>query len=187
MTCVGTTPLLLHAPTTVDPLHELTKQLSAISSKTKKTDQDHLDMSHIEFMAGIYHLPDVGPYVPSPNLQKCLTEAARLNRKGKAIERGLFIETIAIPLVYEGPRDPQAMFEDGRFTHRAPVRVGQSRVMRTRPVLHEWSFTAHGFTDPSLLDMRTLQDSAEVAGRMIGLCDYRPTYGRFTATVELVK
>lgn len=187
MTCVGTSPMLLHAPTTVDPLHPLTKDLAALSGKREKTDQDHLDMSHIEFMAGLYYDPAVGPYLPSPNLHKALTEAARLRRKGKSIERGLFIETIAIPLEYEGPRDAQEMFDSGKFTHRCPVRVGSSRVMRTRPVLPQWQFTATGFIDPSQLDAATLRESAEVAGRMIGLCDFRPTYGRFTVTVGVEK
>lgn len=184
MTCEGTSPLLMHNARLVDPLDVIVKQIQEVSRKTKKTDEDHAEMSRLEFIGGIYYMPGLGPFIPAPNLQKSLIEGARLTKSGKKIERGVFIETIMIPVEYDGPRDIEEMWEDSRFTHRAPVKVGMARVMRTRPVFPSWKLTATGMYDASIINLADLRSAAQTAGQMIGLGDYRPTYGRYACTLE---
>ncbi|MGI5213839.1 hypothetical protein [Plantactinospora sp. CA-290183] len=168
----------------IDPLDTLVKQIRAVSTKARKTDQDHAEMAHLEWLGGIYFQPETGPFIPGPNLLKSLVEGARLSKDGKKVERGVLIDTMFIPLQYEGPRSPQELFEDKRFVHRAPVKVGTSRVMRTRPVFPQWSLEATGQFDGTVINLADLRNAAETAGSMIGLGDGRPTYGRFTCTLE---
>ncbi|MDG4834845.1 hypothetical protein O7627_36875 [Solwaraspora sp. WMMD1047] len=183
--CEGTSPLLMHNARLVDPMDTVVKQIRQVTGKTRKTDDDHAEIAHLEWLGGMYYTPEVGPFVPATNLQKCLVEGARLSKGGKKIERGVIIETMTMPVEYDGPRDLQAMYADGRWVHRAPVKVGMNRVMRTRPIFPNWRLQATGMLDGTVIDVDDLRSAANVAGSMIGLGDYRPTYGRFTATLDV--
>lgn len=184
VTCEGTSPLLMHNARLVDPLDSIVKAVKEISSKAKKTDADHEEMGRLEWMGGLYFEPDAGPFIPAPNLAKSVVEGARLSKSGKKIERGVLIETMIIPVQYEGPRDIEGLYEDKRFVHRAPVKVGMNRVMRTRPVFNHWTLTATGQFDDSVINLADLQSAARTAGAMIGLGDGRPTYGRYECKLE---
>jgi hypothetical protein len=184
MVCEGTTPLLMHNGRLVDPLDTVVKQIRVVSAKQRKTDDDHAEMAHLEWLGGIYFQDEVGPFIPAPNLLKCVVEGARLSKDGKKIERGVFFETMVIPVQYDGPRDPEKLFADKRFVHRAPVKVGTARVMRTRPVFTHWRVAATGQFDSTVINLADLRNAARTAGSMIGLGDGRPTYGRFACTLE---
>jgi hypothetical protein len=174
----------MHNARLVDPLDTVVKQIRVVSSKRRKTDEDHAEIAHLEWLGGMYYQSGSGPFVPAPNLQKCLVEGARLSKDGKKIERGVLIETMTIPVRYDGPRELEALFADRRFVHRAPVKVGMARVMRTRPIFSRWGLRASGMYDSTVIDLTDLRHAGETAGAMIGLGDGRPTYGRFTCTVE---
>lgn len=174
----------MHNSRLVDPLDPIVEQLSEIHAKKRKTKADHLELSHLQFLGGIYFDPSVGPFVPALNLQRCLIEGARLTRDGKKIERGVFLEDVMIGLRYEGPRDVEALFAEKRHVHRVPIKVQMNRVMRTRPKFPEWHLRTTGIFDDSVLDFEELQRAAKTAGTMIGLGDGRPTYGRFQISME---
>ncbi|WP_432829340.1 hypothetical protein [Dactylosporangium sp. CA-092794] len=182
--CEGTAPLLMHNARLVDPLDTVAQQIKEVSSKRVKTADDHAEMAQLEWLGGIYYQPDVGPFLPASNLQKSLVEGGRLSRDGKKVERGVFIETIVIPLGYDGPRELDQLYAAKRFVHRSPVGVGKARVMRTRPVFPQWTLAAMGQFDSGVIDMSGLRRAATVAGAMIGIGDGRPMYGRFTAVLE---
>ena len=184
--CDGTAPLLMHNARLVDPLDTVAKQIKAVSGKLRKTDEDHEEMARLEWLGGIYFLPDTGPFMPGTNLQKCIIEGARLNKDGKKIERGVFLESIAIPVQYDGPRDLEHMYADKRFVHRAPVKVGMVRVMRTRPIIPHWRIETTGQFDPTVINLSDLRTAVEAAGSMIGIGDFRPTYGRFLSKLEVI-
>jgi hypothetical protein len=177
----------MHSGRLIDPLDTVAKQIKAASGKRNKTDDDHAELAQLEWLGGLYYMAEIGPFVPALNLQKCLIEGARLSRDGKKVERGVLIETVFIPLEYDGPREPTEMYTDKRFVHRAPVKVMTSRVMRTRPQFWEWRLRAYGQLDSGVIDLVDLRQAADQAGAMIGLGDGRPTFGRFTCTVQAVQ
>jgi hypothetical protein len=84
----------------------------------------------------------------------------------------------------DSPRDLSALYENKTFVHRAPVKVGMVRVMRTRPVFPRWRLRAVGMVDDAVLNLADLRHAAQAAGQLIGLGDGRPMFGRFTCTVE---
>nr|DAL34343.1 MAG TPA_asm: hypothetical protein [Caudoviricetes sp.] len=184
ITLTGNTPLLMHNSRLSDPLDPATKALKRISGKRSKTDDDHEAMGEAEFMGGLYLDPDVGPYIPDLNIAATLLGGAKLNKLGTKVTRGMLITTPVNPVSYDGPRDPAEMWKSGRFSHRASVGVGQSRVMRTRPVFYDWAVQADGLIDESQLDFDQLIQIASNAGDFIGIGDWRPRFGRFTAKVE---
>ncbi len=184
----GTTPMLMHNSRLADPLDPVTKALKRVSGKRVKTDEDHQEMARIEHMGSLYMDDQLGPYIPGENIARCLVEAGRVTKSGKKIEQGVVIDTDRNPLVYRGPRDVEGLWEDENFRYRASVKVSQQRVMRTRPRFDTgWETYADGIYDPTIINLVDLADIAVTAGARIGLGDWRPRFGRFTATIEKVE
>lgn len=189
LTLTGTAPLLMHNAQLADPLNPVSKEIKKITGKRKKTDDDYEEIARLEHAGGLYVDPDIGPYIPGQNVERALVDAAKLTKMGTTLKRAMFITTDVNPLGYDGPRDPDGLWKDGRFTHTASIRVGATggRTMRTRPQFTTWRMDCEGVLDTSLVDLTQLQDIATTAGNMIGLGDWRPRFGRFTATVAKLK
>lgn len=186
LTCTGSTPLLMHNARLSNPLDVTAKAMKRISSKRVKTEEDYEELARLEHLGGLYWDADAGPYVPGQNFERCLVDAGRITKSGKKIERGVFIETNVNPLAYTGPRDVDGLWHDENFRHAASVKVGMVRVTRTRPQFRTWSVDAEGMFDPAVINLEELAEIAATAGRMIGLGDWRPRFGRFEAQVEKV-
>lgn len=186
LTCVGTQPLLTHNARLANPLDEMAKAMKRISGKRVKTEEDYEELSKFEFWGGLYHDEDLGPFIPGQNFERCLVDAARISKNGKKIERGVFVESNTNPIAYDGPRDLESLWANKNFRHMASVKVGMSRVMRTRPYFRDWEVYCEGSFDPTVISLVELQEAAETAGTMIGLGDWRPRFGRFSAKVEKI-
>jgi hypothetical protein len=186
ITLTGTHTLLMHNAQLSNPLNPFTKRLAEVTSKRGKTEEDHLEIARREWDGGLYYDPEIGPYIPGQNVERALLDSARMNRLGKSIERGVFVMTDLIPLQYAGPRDIAQLREDASFRHMASVKVTTSRTMRCRPMFREWSLTAEGYLDETQIELIDLRRIAERAGRLIGLGDWRPRFGRFDAQVVAV-
>lgn len=183
---IGTTSLLMHNAQLSDPLNPITKQLKAVSSKRTKTDDDQEEMARIEFIGGLYWDEQAGPYIPGVNVHRCMVEAAKLNRLGRNVERGVIVTDEILPLGYDGPRDIDSLWSDKNFVSRLSVGVTTSRVMRTRPQFRRWALEADLLVDNGQLDFGQICEISEKAGQMIGLGDYRPRFGRFDVTAEQI-
>lgn len=178
-------PLLMHNGQLANPMLDVTRRLAEATAKRNKTLEDHFETADREWAGGVYYKPGVGVYIPAENVHRCLTDAARLVKLGKGIERGVFFPENEIPLQYDGPADIATLGKDENFRLVVPVKVGMKRVMRTRPKFDAWSLTATGMLDTTQLDVQELRTIAERAGKLIGLGDWRPRYGRFTAELTV--
>lgn len=186
ITLTGAAPLLMHGNGLADPISEDAKRMKRLSGKRIKTDEDHIAMRRIEFESSLYLDPDEGPYLPGPNIAKALLMAARIRRNGPKVERGLILVSPVNPLRYDGPRDVSGLWSDLKFRHTAPAKLnGKATVIRCRPVFTEWSCTATALLNPSVLPADELADIVNDAGQMVGVGDWRPWHGRFTAKTEV--
>lgn len=181
----GTAPLLMHNIRLANPRDPIARAMKEISSKRKKTDDDHEKLARLEFEGGLY-LNDHGPFIPGVNVEKCIVEGARITKQGKQVERGLFVTDTEIPLIYPGPRSVDALWSDPEYVSTAAVKVGTSRVMRTRPMFRNWAIEVHAQVGEDFLNLSTLESIVEDAGRSVGLGDNRPRFGRFEAKIEKV-
>jgi hypothetical protein len=70
------------------------------------------------------------------------------------------------------------------FLHRARVRIQNSGITRTRPAFYKgWSCTVPLLvTTPEYISESFLHELVIQAGKLTGVGDFRPTYGRFHAT-----
>jgi len=182
-TIQGVVPTILCNGQTSDPLNKFAKALKKITSKKNKTEEDHKEMAKLEFMACMYVDEKGHPCWPSDNLEAMIIKAAAKSRKGTDAKSAVFIESHA-PLMYDGPKTPEALWKHrtmdaNPFVLRASVVVNRNRVMRTRPIFRDWAlqFDVHFLID--MFERDQVIDILETAGRVIGLSDWRPKYGRF--------
>ncbi len=190
ITITGTRPLIMNNARMANPLDPAAKAYKAVSGKRSKTDQDLEDLFRLGHVGALYHDPDVGPYLPSDNIWKCLEEGAMKHKLGPKIREGVFIKTDVNPLSYRGQRDAKALSADENFRIISMRVTGsgrsRKRVPFCRPIFREWRAEADGVLDEAILDLAELRLAAETAGQRVGVCDWHPKYGRFTATVEQI-
>lgn len=185
----GVVPLLMHAPRTVNPLDEITREIKKYTGKRKKTTEDHETIARLEWEAGLYHDSDIGPYLPGVNVEICLRDAAKMTKQGAAVTRSVVCAVDKVPILYDGPRGTnghgiQEIWDANLKDYRV-VGNQQNSVMRCRPCFRpggSWAIDVPLFVEPSIIDPDDLRDIAIRAGKMIGLGDYRPRFGRFEVT-----
>jgi hypothetical protein len=178
---VGTASLLMHNARLSNPLDPIARELKKITSKRNKSEEDYGQAARLEFMGSLYYEKEFGPYVPGPNILRCLVDAGRKRKLGTKVTAGVFIRDEINPLADTGPRDQDGLWRDENFRSMVSAKVGMSRVMRTRPQFRQWAVSAVLIVDPEVMDTDDLQQVVQIAGSMIGLGDWRPTYGRFEA------
>lgn len=183
ITLTGTQALLMHNARLANPLDDAAKAVKRLTGKRTKTEDDYLELARVEFAGGLYLDPDGGPYVPADNIWRCLQDAAKKVKKGVKVKEGVLITTLVNPLAYSGPREVDALWKSGNFHHFASAKVGMQRVNRCRPFFRDWKVDAEGIIDTNILELEELVQIADIAGQQIGLGDWRPKYGRFTAQV----
>lgn len=178
----GDAPLLMHNGELANPLSVHSKQMKQITSKKKKTDADHERLAEIEFKASLYIDEDSGPVIPARNVEASIYEAAKVTKEGKLAKSVCFVKKNAV-LQYEGPRDADSLWQEESFRCCAGVKVGQSRVMRTRPIFKDWSTVIEVQFEDSVINSSQVIQWVETAGTRVGFGDWRPQNGRFTAEV----
>lgn len=176
---VGDSPLLMHSCAGLDKFNPIGREIKKFTDKKKKTDDDLLEIKRLEWRMGLY-LDDQGQVtMPADNIIATVIAGARKSKMGKQAEAAVFETSPFFALNFDGPKDLDALYKDGRFCDYRPVRNQQNRVMRSRPIFRQWSVDISLQFDESILDPDSLKEALRVAGEQIGLGDYRPRYGRF--------
>lgn len=190
LTITGTSALIMNNARMANPLDPATKAYKVASNKQKKTDQDLEELFRLGHAGAMYHDAEIGPYLPGDNIWKSLQEGGKKHRLGQKVTEGVLILTDVNPIAYKGPRGIDGLWSapGGQFQF-INMRVTGSgsqrkRVPFCRPVFREWKTEADGTLDESILDLAELRLIAETAGSRVGVCDWRPKYGRFAVTVE---
>lgn len=185
----GVAPLLMHKPTLVDPMHPLTLQIAAFTAKgAKKTIADNEAIARLEWEAGLYHDADIGPYITAANVKQAIRKSGGQVNLGAKIGRGVAFATTKLPVIYDGPRDRDGLYEAGYRDTRSVRNSGRNSgsVMRTRPCFEEWTLEARIYLNPHEI---SIEDFAErvAAAQRFGIGDYRPEFGLFTAELYEVE
>lgn len=177
----GIQPLLQKSPRGIDPTDPVVRQMKAITSKRKKTDADHGEIDRLEFLVSLYWNGSY-VYVPDLNIVGVIRDGAKANRRGREIQAGVDVAEAEVPLIYDGPKTPEALYE-GRWADRRPVKNnGGGRVMRVRPRFNAWALSFTLLIDEHVTDPKDVRSALEHAGLKIGLGDFRPRFGRFEVT-----
>ena len=188
ITLKGTNTLLMHSPKAVNPLHPLAIELRKYTSKRKKTDDDLMKISDLEWEAGLYYDEDNGLHITMECLMKTLVNGAKLFKAGKDIERYVYPIGVAAPLNIGVPFDFEKMRKDMKYRDVRSAVVSRQRINRTRPRFDVWSCEFDILFDETHIDVAIIARAFENAGEYIGLCDGRSLgYGRFATVIDEVE
>lgn len=183
----GLNTLMMHSPKTVNPLHPLAIAMKQIQSKRKKTEEDYLRLSELEWEAGLYYDETNGLHIPVECLQRTLVNGAKMFKAGKDIERHCQFSGAVAPLDIGVPFDFEKMRHDMKYYDVRPVAVQRSRVNRTRPRFDVWRCEFDILFDEERIDVDVIARAFENAGQYIGLCEARTLgYGRFATVINEV-
>ena len=179
----GTAPLIMHSCQSVNPLHPLTRQMKTLTGKRKKTEEDLIALSDLEWEAGLYWDEKIGLYIPAENIEATVREGAKARKKGKDIVRAFNCLEMCVPVDIGEDYTKESLRGDYRFRDVRAMKVMRARVMRTRPRFNMWKLSFDAAYDENALDFQSIVDAIQYAGQYVGLCDSRPKYGKFDATI----
>lgn len=175
----GVAPALMQCDRLANPLDPLTIELKKLTGQRKKTEEIYRQIAELEFKANLYYDEATGPYWPAQNIDRMFKDAATMSRRGKDVIRGIMCLDEKNALLYDGPRTPDKLWKDGRFTDMRSVVVMRAKTIRCRPIFRNWECKFSIAYDEDIFNEEAVGDIAGAAGRYIGLSMYRPRFGRF--------
>lgn len=187
----GEQPLIMHSGEagldTRSPAN-IAKADIAKKRGSNRTEADDARLRELECQTSLWLGQDDKPTIPQGAIRRMIENAARKTKQGGNVREGLIV--VAVKFDYDTKNLGKTVKELGKkaqFT--VPVKVQQSRIMRTRARFDEWGAEFLLDTDDELVDKQKLEIWLDVGGRRIGLGDWRPEksghFGRFT--VESIK
>lgn len=180
----GTNPVLFHNSRLVNPFDPINKEKKRLTDKrTKQTEEDRIMVARLEWTAGWYWDDKDGPIMPLANVYASILKAAKSTRNGPLVDKGVNMLSLQEPIDYQGPRDLESLWGSGLegspFVDYRPVGQQAVKIMRCRPILHDWTVTTTWVVDETIIDPEQFIEFATFAGKYIGVGDYRAMYGRF--------
>jgi|688.fasta_scaffold03218_30 hypothetical protein len=188
----GIAPLMMHNGLLASPFYAYTKRLKEITKKRCKTEEDHYEIAKIEWEGGLYMSKrdaDTGlwaenshPIIPAECIYATLLSGAKAFKGGPSFKAGVFVTQFA-RLRYCGDSSVKTLADlrgKDYFIDSRLVDVNGNKVTRSRPIFHDWSCEFTVEFDPSVVDESDLVNWTQTGGRLKGLCELRPTFGRFT-------
>jgi hypothetical protein len=178
----GIRPLVMHNGLMADPTNPLVRRIKEITSKGSKkmTDSDYEERDRLEWEAGLYWDSEDGLIMPSDNIERCVQLGAQKSRIGKDVQAAVFCANTHVPIVYDGPKDKDKLYDDPRFSLRKGVAVQKSRIIRIRPMIPTgWTMAFDLEFDEGIVNPKNLMKAMTDAGSLVGLGDWRPKFGRF--------
>lgn len=124
------------------------------------------------------------PIIPSPNLFRCIIDAGKYFKAGKAkittVKSSLIPACLAIE-EFELPIESPTPWEVDIRAVRIPSTGG--RILAHRPCFHDWKLQFTLVLDTEMMDSKLLREIIDAAGKRIGLGDFRPDckgpFGKF--------
>ena len=170
VTIKGTADILFHR-WNVEAVAE--KAAAAKGSKSKKSDN----------VESYVYRNDAGELcLPGEYLRQAVIHAAKF-RQGPRSPRKSAMDLFKAGVI---TLTPLATFgvKEWAYEHKCRVQVQRNGITRTRPALKEgWVCTVQLMVNvPEYIRPNDLHDVISAAGRLIGVGDFRPTYGRFQVT-----
>ena len=196
-TLTGVTPIQLQNFKYQHPSEPLYKIRTPISLKRKKTEEDHITLSKLDFLMSCHWQIDdtddcdcivdsngnvsfagfKNPYMPAEMLRKSIRNSAKAlnNRKGSAFDRGVTV-TKDMLLNFEGEKDCNAMWNDKLYVRLRGERNG-NLIWITRVKIPDWSVNFSLTCDTSQVELSELETMLTASGMYSGVGSYRPENG----------
>lgn len=187
LTLTGVGPMLMHNGRLANPLDPHTREMKALTAKRTKTDEDLINILQVEARGGCWETDDGFVGIPNAAIWRSVYDAAKAFKRGEDIKRAFSFDDVTQPLTIDGKHwsvsDWCASMD--RIDYR-PVKVMNRKVMRARPKFSAGWQSEHTFDLlTGVVDPRDLVPIFERAGSLVGLGDWRPTYGKFAIALQM--
>jgi hypothetical protein len=188
----GISPLLTNNPQTVDRFNKYTRRMAEINAKkTRRTDDDYMELRDIEMESKTYYDETVGLYVPGTWLSASFAKHSfAVCKVSKDAVRGAVLTTedkLPLQCRYRNKVKGLAdIVKNPAFRHMMTLKQGQVRVVKAMPIFHDWSFQTVMEFDDKIIDPDSMRRVLEHAAKYGGFGDFRPTFGRAVAEVSNV-
>ena len=182
----GISALLMHnGAAGLDSRSAISREIAAIAAKRggNRTETDEERLRELECQRSLWLDEGGAPAIPATAVRAAIEAGAKKRRQGPQVRGGLMV----LKTVFEYDREKygttqQEIGSKAQFT--VPVVVKGNRIARTRARFDmPWSCTVTVDVDGELIDREQLLEWLEIAGRQVGLGDWRPEksgiYGRF--------
>ena len=190
ITIKGVSPIIMHnGAAGLDTRSEANLEKATIAKKrgSNRTASDDARLAELEVITSLYLDKDGAPTLPETAFRAVIETGARKLKQGPQVREGLLVESVD-EFIYDRSLGTTAeqLAKTAQFT--TGVVVQRNRILRTRAKFDEWGAIFTIEVDDELVDRTQLGTWLDIAGRRIGLGDWRPEksglYGRFE-TVEI--
>ena len=175
---VAVPSLIMHSGQTADPLNRYAKAMKALSGKRAKTDADHEALARLECEAGLYLNGKGEVIIPGRVIEAMIAEGAKKSKEGKIALSSTFVDNDPVISYDGGPLTVEQLLDSDQHRLAVPVRVGQAKVVRTRPIFRDVRFTFLVSLETSLANEAQLRRWIEAGLNQVGIGDWRPRHGR---------
>ena len=184
----GISPIIHHnGAAGLDTRSPVSREIAAIAAKRggNRTEADEDRLRELECQRSLWLDESGAPAIPATAIRATIEAGARKRKQGPQVRGGLVILETAFD--YDREKYGTELEELGRKTQFVtPVVVQRNRILRTRARFDTpWSCTVTVDVDEELIDDAQLMEWLDIAGRQVGLGDWRPeksgTFGRFVA------
>lgn len=174
----STAPFLMNNGRLANPMDTFARAIKKITAKRHKTEADFEELAKLEWHGSLY-LKNGKPCLPALMLDACLINGAKKVKKGMQAKAGLFSIDDFV-LHHDGPETIAALWETERFRFTIGCRLqGKATIMRTRPRFDTWSADIEIAFNDEALNASDIREFLLIAGRDVGIGNWRPRFGRF--------
>ena len=107
--------------------------------------------------------------------------AAKDKKLGKAFQAAVSVPDDPVFHFEHESLPPEELFRMDAYRDFRTVKVQRAKILRCRPIFCDWHCNVDIWYEESRWNERELKDVVDFAGRYVGICDYRPKFGRFKA------
>lgn len=183
----GTSALIMHSAAGLDPLLPINVEKQEITRKrgSNRTAADDARLQELETIGSLWLDRTGAPTIPASAIRAVIETGARKLKQGPQVREGLVVTETSF--TYDTERYGTSIEDLGHSTQfTIPVVVQRNRILRTRAMFETpWSCDFELDCDDELVSTEHLERWLDIAGRRIGLGDWRPEksgqYGRFKA------
>lgn len=176
---IGTAPLMQHRY----PMPDLETLAKGGKKRTGAVDYTQ------EWKEYLYATKDGKVYQPAVHIEGALVKAAVnfkvTGKRGKSyadlFKAALFVGPDEIPHGIDVPKELDTDADNSLYLDMRPVVVQRARVVRIRPCFKAgWSLDFEINVIDDELPSEIVQDALTLAGKAVGIGDFRPRFGRFS-------
>jgi len=192
----GVAPLVFHNGRLADPMDPFAKEIKRLVPKSKKSEEVAIAMGIVEWCGSLCHsdgevlISDgvvawdsgIHPVIPAAYIKGMIVGGSKRSKLGQKAKAGVIVEHDA-RLEYSGPKDMNVLMNTPAYRLRKTVRVRTDKVMRTRPIFRVWAAEIKFEVNPEAINPDDVLNAIMVAGREIGIGDWKPEHGRFEVTL----